>query len=74
MMKNWLFAEFGSCARAMPTTPRLNGVWLNSACRLGYLEPPVPSTVRAVAGLRHEAGDHAMERHVVVEAFARELS
>ena len=43
MMKNWLFAEFGSLARAMPTTPRLNGVLLNSAGRLGYFEPPVPS-------------------------------
>ena len=43
MMKNWLFAEFGSLARAMPTTPRLNGTLLNSAGRFGYFEPPVPS-------------------------------
>ena len=42
MMKNCEFAEFGSFARAMPTTPRLNGVLVNSACRLGYFEPPVP--------------------------------
>ena len=33
----------------------------------GAVAPP------AVAGLRHEARDHAMERHAVVEAVAREL-
>src|SRR5882757_7521932 len=42
MMKNCEFAEFGSFERAMPTTPRLNGVLVNSDCRLGYFEPPVP--------------------------------
>ena len=73
MMKNCEFAEFGSFARAMPTMPRLNGTFENSAGRLGYFEPPVPSPRCAVAGLRHEAGDDAVERHVVVVLFAREL-
>ena len=45
----------------------------NSAFRSGYFEPPVPLPFCAVAGLRHEAGDHPMERHAVVEALAREL-
>src|SRR6185312_2520368 len=43
MMKNCEFAEFGSFARAMPTMPRLNGTFENSAGKLGYFEPPVPS-------------------------------
>src|SRR5690242_6985224 len=43
MMKNWLLAELLSPPlRAMPTMPRLNGTFENSACRLGYFEPPVP--------------------------------
>src|SRR5450631_1779402 len=42
MMKNWLLAELGSLARAMPRTPRVNGTFENSAGRSGYLEPPVP--------------------------------
>src|ERR1700716_2342167 len=42
MMKNCEFAEFGSFARAMPTTPRLNGTLENSAGRLGYFDPPGP--------------------------------
>ena len=42
MMKNWLLAELGLLARAMPTVPRLNGTLENSALRSGYFEPPVP--------------------------------
>ena len=33
----------------------------------------MPLKILAVAGLRHESLDHAMERHVVVIALAREL-
>ena len=29
-------------------------------------------TVLTVAGLRHEAVDHAVERHVIVKTFARQ--
>src|SRR6266478_221076 len=44
IMKNWLLAELLSPPlRAMPTTPRLNGTLENSAGRLGYFEPPLPS-------------------------------
>ena len=43
MMKNCALAELGSLARAMPTTPRVNGTFENSACRLGYFDLPVPS-------------------------------
>src|SRR5262249_9991276 len=43
MMKNWLLAELGFCARAIPTMPRLNGTLENSAGKSGYFEPPVPS-------------------------------
>jgi hypothetical protein len=52
---------------------RLNGVCVNSAARFGYFEPPVPFLVLPVAGLRHEARDHAVERHVVIILVAREL-
>src|SRR6185437_13910953 len=45
MMKNCEWAEFGSSVRAMPKMPRLKWVWLNSAGRLGSLEPPPPVPV-----------------------------
>ena len=41
-MKNWESALSGSEARAMPTVPRRNGSFENSALRLTP-EPPVPS-------------------------------
>ena len=75
MMKNWLLAEFGSIARAMPTVPFSNGWSENSAGRSGMSEPPVPARPSAkaalgpeldVAGLRHEAVDHPVEHHAVI--------
>ena len=42
MMKNCELAEFGSLERAIPTMPRLNGTFENSAGRFGYFDPPVP--------------------------------
>ena len=74
MMKNCELAEFGSLPRrAMPTMPRLNGTLKTppAGCRIFRAAGAV--AVLPVAGLRHEAGDHAVERHVVVEALAREL-
>jgi hypothetical protein len=56
----------------MPTMPRVYGTLENSAFSAGYFEPPAVA-VLSVAGLRHEAVDHAMERHVVVKMIAREL-
>ena len=84
MMKNCELAEFGSCARAMPTTPRTKCAFLeNSAGRSGSSEPPVPTASGSkpffmspycdVAGLRHEAVDDAMEGDIVVGAFAHQL-
>ena len=83
-MKNCELAEFGSCARAMPTAPRMKCALLeNSAGRSGSSEPPVPTAlgvvavlhvaVLHVAGLRHEAVDDAVEGDVVVGAFAHQL-
>ena len=73
MMKNWLLAELWSLPRrAMPTMPRLNGTLENSACRFGIFRAAGAVAVLAVAGLRHEAVDHAVERHVVVELLARQ--
>ena len=78
MMKNWLLAEFGSCDRAMPTVPRLEGLRRRTPpagpagpsrrCRPG---PRAKAAVRAelhVAGLRHEAVDHPVEDHAVIGA------
>ena len=45
MMKNWLLALPGSCARAMPQTPRTKCRWLNSGGIFGSLLPPVPVPV-----------------------------
>ena len=73
-MKNWLLAEFGSLVRAIEQTPRTCGSAENSAFRFGLYEPPVPLPVSAVAALGHEAGDHAVERHAVVEALVRQLA
>ena len=41
-MKNCELAELGLWERAMPSVPRLKGVWLNSAGMFGRSEPPVP--------------------------------
>ena len=41
-MKNCELPESGEPPRAMPTTPRVNGVRVNSAFRFGYFELPVP--------------------------------
>ena len=72
-MKNCELAEFGSLARAMPTTPRLNGVVREFRRQVRIFRAAGAVEVLAVAGLRHEAVHHAMERHVVVIALAREL-
>jgi len=72
MMKNWLFAEFGSLVRAMPTMPRVNGELVNSAGRLGYVDPPVPSPLWPSPVLRHEPGDDPMERDVCRNTVARQ--
>ena len=53
--------------------PRLNGTSENSALRSGCFRAAGAVAVRAVAGLRHETVDDAIERHVVVKAFARQL-
>ena len=71
-MKNWLLALLGSLVRAAPMVPRSNGVGVNSAGRLPYLEPPDAGAGR-IAGLGHEARDHAVKLDVVVEAFLGEL-
>jgi hypothetical protein len=44
--------------------------WLLAEC--GLLVRAGAVTVFAVAGLRHEAVDHAVERDVVIKAFARQ--
>lgn len=49
MMKNWLFAECGFCARAALTTPRSNGAFENSAFRSGLSDP---AHARAAGGSR----------------------
>ncbi len=65
MMKNWLSALFGSEARAIETVPRTCFALENSALQL------VAGAARAgagrVAGLRHEAVDHAVEHDAVVK-------
>ena len=70
-MKNWLSPLFGFCERAMPTVPRLNGVLVNSAAQL--LARAAHAGAGRIAGLRHEAVDHAMEHDAVVEPVARQL-
>ena len=46
MMKNWLFALFGSEVRAMPHVPRRKWrLLVNSAGRSGSFDPPVPVPV-----------------------------
>ena len=59
--------------RAAPTLPRLNSSCVNSAGRSGSFEPPDAGAGR-IAGLRHEAGDHAVEYDAVVEALLRQQS
>src|SRR5208282_1495461 len=44
-MKNCELAESGSLERAMPSVPRVKCVLLNSAGRMGRVEPPVPVPV-----------------------------
>ena len=74
MMKNCELAELAlSPLRAMPTMPRLNGTLENSCLQVRIFRSAGAVEILAVAGLRHEAVHHAMERHVVVKAFAREL-
>ena len=41
-MKNWLLALCGLLARAIEQTPRTCGSSLNSACRSGLSDPPMP--------------------------------
>ena len=71
-MKNWLLAEFGLVVRAMEQTPRTCGSSENSAFRFGFFEPP-DAGAGGIAALGHEARDHAVEDHAVVEAFARQF-
>ena len=71
-MKNWLLALLGSEVRAMPSVPRTNGSFENSAGRSGLSEPP-RAGAGGIAGLRHEPGDHPVEDDPVVEALAGQL-
>src|SRR3989337_610407 len=69
-MKNWLPPLFGSLARAKPTVPRSNGTSLNSAGR--GVAGGAGARARRVTTLSDEAGKHAVERHAVIVALARE--
>ena len=53
--------------------PRLNGTLENSGLQVRVFRSAGAVEILAVAGLRHEAVHHAVERHVVVIAVAREL-
>ena len=74
MMKNWLLALFGFDVRAVPTGAAqevaLGGEFGRQVRQLAA----AGAGAGRIAALRHEALDHAMERRVVVEALARQLS
>ena len=72
MMKNWLLALFGSEVRAMPSVPRSNGS-VGELGRQVRLVGAAAAGAGRIAGLGHEARDHAMEDDAVVEALARQL-
>ena len=72
-MKNCELAEFGSLgARHADHAAHERHVG-ELRLQVGIFRAAGAVAVLPVAGLRHEAGDHAVERHVVVEAVARQL-
>ena len=57
----------------MPTVPRSNGTVGKFGLQVRIRRAAGAVAVLAVAGLRHEAVDDAMERHVVIKSLARQL-
>ena len=70
MMKNWLSALFGSEARAIETTPRT--CFSFGELGLELVARAAGAVALRVAGLRHEAVDHAMEDDAVIKALAHQ--
>ena len=73
MMKNWLLAELLSPRARHADDAALERHVGELGLQVRIFRAAGAVAVLAVAGLRHEAGDHAVERHVVVEVLAREL-
>ena len=74
MMNHWLLARVVAVALARHADDAaLVGHVGELGLEVGILRAAGAVAVLAVAGLRHEAGDDAVERHAVVEALAREL-
>ena len=71
-MKNWLFALSGTCVRALEHTPRVCAWSLKLGLEVGLVRT-AHAGAGGIAALRHEAGDHAVEHHAVVETFLRQL-
>ena len=72
-MKNWLLAEFGIVGprhRCGAADVRLLREFLR---QIGLVGAAGAIAAAAVAALRHEAGDHAVERDAVVKAFVRQF-
>jgi len=65
IMKNCELAELGSLVRAMPTYAARKRHVGEFCLQVGCFEPPVPLPNCPSPALRHEAGDHAVERHVL---------
>ena len=70
-MKNWLPAEFGSCERAIESTPSWCSRSLNSASTFQPGPPmPVPSGTSA---LDHEAGNDSVKNHPIIKSILRQF-
>ncbi len=72
-MKNWQLAGIRIAAARHADDAALERHLREFGLQVRIFRLAAAVAAIAVAGLRHEARDHAMERHVVVEAVAREL-
>ena len=71
-MKNWLLAEHGIAGTGHADDAALVRHAGKFLLEVRIFRAAGAVTVLAVAGLRHEAVDDAVERHVVVKVLARE--
>ena len=71
-MKNWLLAELGLLAPRHADNSALERNLGKLGLQVRMLRAAGAVAVLAVTGLRHEAVDHPMERHVIIKSFARQ--
>ena len=74
MMKNWLFAEFVVAAFARhPNDAALERHFGEFRRQIGIFRAARAVAARTIAGLRHEACDHAVKGNIIIVLLAREL-